>query len=74
MGAYDKVSQQIPDVLRWHPKWVWDPVPWWFFETVKLSPDITTQLALVQMEFEHSILENQIRASKKAMELLNKIK
>lgn len=76
MGEYDNLNLPIAEAFKWPrkiPIW-WDPVPPWFFDRVKLPTEIMTQLALTQMEFEHSILENQMKASKKAMEILSKMK
>jgi hypothetical protein len=63
---------ELADIFQFRPKWWWDPVPWWFFE--HLRPEVARELAIVQLEFDKSVLEAQIRTVDKAVGLIRQMK
>jgi hypothetical protein len=59
---------QLPEILRWHPEWFTDPIPeWWLREAGR---DILTELAAVRLEAYRGILEVQMNATAKAIEIV----
>ncbi len=64
--------QLAENILRFNPKWWWDPVPPWLSEhlTVELARDFTR----VQLEKHSRILQAELEAAKETMNLLDRIR
>jgi hypothetical protein len=62
----------LPEIFRWRVPINWDPVPWWFFERVTLPKEALSQLALVQLESQRAILQQNIKAIEQSMEVVRK--
>ncbi|MEQ1681093.1 MAG: hypothetical protein ABL950_10870 [Nitrospira sp.] len=62
----------VPEALKWRVPINWDPVPWWFFERMKLPNEALTQLALIQLENQRTIMEQNMKALEQSMEMVKK--
>jgi hypothetical protein len=60
----------LPDVLKWKVPINWDPVPWWFFDRVTLPKEALSQLAVMQLEHEKAILQQNIKAMDQSIEVI----
>lgn len=50
----------------------WDPVPWWFFERANLPKEALSQLALIQLENQRAIMQQNMKAIEQSMEMVKK--
>ena len=64
--------EQLPDLLRFHPKWWFDPVPWWFAS--HLDKAVLGQLAVVQLELQKQILGLQSKAIEQSIAIVRGVK
>lgn len=62
----------VPDVFKWRIPINWDPVPWWFFERVTLPKEALSQLALIQLENQRTIMQQNMKAIEQSMEMVKK--
>lgn len=60
------------NLLRFNPKWWWDPVPPWLLE--HLTVDVARELTKVQLEKQMRILEIEQIAVKETLSALERIK
>jgi hypothetical protein len=67
-----RLSPELSEVLQFRPRWWWDPVPWWFFE--HLRPESVRELAAIQLEFDRTVVEAQLRTIDKTMEVIRQMK
>lgn len=58
----------LPELLHWHPKRWWDPVPWWFAKD--LDRAVLKKIAVSQMEIQREMLAIQIKATERALDIL----
>lgn len=66
----ESFDKPLSEVLRFNPKWWWDPVPEFFIRY--LDEDRLRSLLHVQLEYQHKMLEAEIGALDKTMEILGK--
>ena len=62
----------LPDILKWKVPIHWDPVPWWFFERVTLPREALSQLAVIQLEHEKAMLQQNMKAIEQSIEAIKK--
>lgn len=60
----------LPEALQFRPRWWWDPVPEWIFR--HLEREELLELAVVQVEFQRGLLDLQVKAADRALELLQR--
>lgn len=58
------------DLLKFNPKWWWDPVPIWLVD--KLDRGVLVELAKTQLELESVVLKGLADANKKATRILER--
>ena len=63
---------QLPEVFKWRVPINWDPVPWWFFERAYLPKEALHQLALIQLENQRAILQQNMKTIEQSMEMVKK--
>jgi hypothetical protein len=68
----DPTRFPIQDVLRFHPRWWWDPVPDWFLEHI--DKGALRDLAVTQIQLQKVVLDAQLKAVDKALSILGKVK
>ncbi|HKN87963.1 MAG TPA: hypothetical protein VJV04_13965 [Nitrospiraceae bacterium] len=56
---------QLQDVLRFDPDWVKDPVPPWIRNF--LDKAVLKELAIIQLEYQKSLLEMQAKVTERAL-------
>lgn len=64
--------QLSENLLRFNPKWWWDPVPPWLFEHIKV--DLARELTKIQLEKQMRMLEVEQIALKETINAIEKIK
>jgi len=57
-------------MLRFNPKWWWDPVPEWVID--KLDEGRLLELARVHIEAQQAVLSAQLKAVKAAGEIIGR--
>lgn len=62
----------LPEVFKWRVPINWDPVPWWFFERANLPKEALSQLALIQLENQRAIMQQNMKAIEQSMEMVKK--
>jgi len=60
----------LPDVLKWKVPINWDPVPWWFLDRIKLPNEALSKLAVLQLEHQKAILQQNIKAMDQSIEVI----
>ena len=70
MPEPQRASRALPDILEFRPQWWWDPLPPWIFE--QLQPAIVKELAIIKMEFEHQVLQAQLKAVEQSLALIRR--
>lgn len=60
------------NILRFNPKWWWDPVPPWLLEHIKV--DLARELTKIQLEKQMRILEVEQIALKETLNAIERIK
>ncbi len=68
--AKPNVTEGIPDLLQFHPKIWWDPVPWWFIN--ELDKSVLTQVATIQLELQREVLQAQMKSIEKTLGAISK--
>ncbi len=69
MGDHPVVPNLEP-ILRFNPKWWWDPIPPWLLD--RLDRAAVAQLALAQLELQRTVLEGQLKANERTMEVIKR--
>ena len=64
--------QPFGDLFRFRPRWWWDPAPDWVLRAVDES--VLTQLAVISLQYEKSILDEQTKAIDATIAVLQKIR
>lgn len=62
------IDPQITNLLKFNPKLWWDPIPFWFLE--KLDVKVIGQLGSTQLELQRDVLQAQLKATERSMEIL----
>ena len=62
----------LPEVFKWRVPINWDPVPWWFFERANLPKEALSQLALIQLENQRAIMQQNMKVIEQLMEMVKK--
>jgi hypothetical protein len=70
--AHTSDIQLSESLLRFNPKWWWDPVPPWFSE--HLTVDIARDLTRIQLEKRLRILEIEQSAVKQTLDAIGRVK
>jgi hypothetical protein len=61
---------ELPEVLRWNPHWVFDPVPeWWLRE---IGVEIQRELVVIRLQTAQKVLEAQAEGLARAAALVAK--
>jgi hypothetical protein len=63
-------TEDISEVLQFHPRIWWDPVPWWFINY--LDKPVLTQIAMVQLELQREMLQVQMKSVEKTLAAISK--
>ncbi|MGE5201271.1 MAG: hypothetical protein ACM3O6_04325 [Acidobacteriota bacterium] len=63
-------AEDISEVLQFHPRIWWDPVPWWFIN--QLDKSVLTQIATVQLETQREVLQVQMKSVEKTLAVISK--
>ncbi len=66
----DVVDLNLPELLRFRPSWVWDPIPPWFFD--RLDEGLIVELGRAQLETQHAILKSQLEYTERVMEIVGR--
>lgn len=73
MAVGPSTDVRLPEnILRFNPKWWWDPVPPWLFEHIKV--DLARELTKIQLEKQMRILEVEQIALKETLNAVERIK
>ena len=59
---------ELSEAFLFRPKWWWDPVPDWIFR--HLERDQIVQLATIQLEVQRAMLDQQIKAVDRSLQVL----
>lgn len=62
----------VPEAFKWRIPINWDPVPWWFFERVKLPTEGLAQLAVIHLESQRAMLQQQMKTIEQSIEVVSK--
>ena len=63
-------KQDLHEMLRFDPGWVFDPVPPWVFEV--LDKGVLRELAVVSIDLRQKVLHSELEALDKARDLIQK--
>lgn len=64
--------ENLQEVLKFRPRWHFDPVPWWFFE--RLDEKVVLELAKVHVQFQVDALQAELKAVQAAQKALGGIR
>jgi hypothetical protein len=63
-------TAQVPDILRFHREWIFDPIPPWVID--QLDKAAIRELGKIHMEMTKNILQAQLRAIEAATTIVQR--
>lgn len=64
------MGERPEDLLRFNPRWWWDPVPPWVLD--QLDRSILVDLAAIHLEAQITVLESQVKAAQRTLDIIQK--
>lgn len=64
------MGERPEELLRFNPRWWWDPVPDWIIR--HLDREILVDLAAIHLEAHINVLETQVKAAQRTLEVIQK--
>ncbi len=61
---------ELPEALKFRPRWWWDPVPDWIVR--HLEREELLELAVIQVELHRAMLDLQVKSTDRALKLLQR--
>ncbi len=68
--SIENFEREMPEVLRWNPRWNVDPIPEWWLREV--GADVQRQILAIQLETVQAVLTAQAEGLGRAAALVNK--
>jgi hypothetical protein len=68
--SIENFEREMPEVLRWNPHWIADPIPEWWLREVGL--DVQRQILAIRLETVQAVLTAQAEGFGRAAALVNK--
>jgi hypothetical protein len=64
------MGERPEDLLRFNPRSWWDPVPPWVLD--QLDRSILVDLAAIHLEAQITVLESQVKAAQRTLDIIQK--